>query len=322
VTLVREQEPMTPAELEANLREIGAERYHHRHPFHLLMHEGNLTRAQLQAWALNRYYYQSVIPMKDAIILSRSNDPAFRRAWRKRIIDHDGDGTDPGGIEKWIRLAQATGLDREQVTSERGILPAVRYAVNAYFDLVSKHSFLEAGALSMVERRLGLLRRPADAGAGRCEVRTRLGDRTCRHASRAGTGGECAARQVRHLVGPARRHVLCLRRAWLAASWRVSPGRRQTGMSELAPDSVLRLAPGCRLNAAGESEDLLLIPEGALRLKGPARAIVELCDGQRAMREIAEELKRRYSSADGVRIETEVAALLARLRDRGVLEAV
>jgi pyrroloquinoline quinone biosynthesis protein D len=97
-------------------------------------------------------------------------------------------------------------------------------------------------------------------------------------------------------------------------------------MSELTPDSVLRLAPGCRLNAAGESaaesDDLLLIPEGALRLKGPARAIVELCDGQRAMREIAEELKRRYPSADGVRIETEVAALLARLRDRGVLEAV
>lgn len=97
-------------------------------------------------------------------------------------------------------------------------------------------------------------------------------------------------------------------------------------MTELAPDSVLRLAPGCRLSAAGESdgesEDLLLIPEGALRLKGPARAIVELCDGQRAMREIAEELKRRYPSADALRIESEVAALLARLRDRGVLEAV
>lgn len=97
-------------------------------------------------------------------------------------------------------------------------------------------------------------------------------------------------------------------------------------MNELAPDSVLRLAPGCRLSAAGESatesEDLLLIPEGALRLKGPARLIVELCDGQRAMREIAEELKRRYPSADAVRIEAEVAALLARLRDRGVLEAV
>ena len=93
-------------------------------------------------------------------------------------------------------------------------------------------------------------------------------------------------------------------------------------MSEIAPDSVLRLAPGCRLSAAGGPEDLLLIPEGALRLQGPARAIVELCDGQRAMREIAEELKRRYPSADAVRIETEAAALLTRLRNRGVLEAV
>ena len=72
------------------------------------MHEGRLTRGQLQAWALNRYYYQSVIPIKDAIILSRSTDPEFRRAWRKRIIDHDGDGARPGGIEKWIQLAQAT----------------------------------------------------------------------------------------------------------------------------------------------------------------------------------------------------------------------
>jgi len=93
-------------------------------------------------------------------------------------------------------------------------------------------------------------------------------------------------------------------------------------MSDLAPDTVLRLAPGCRLNVAAESEDLLLVPEGALRLKGPARAIVELCDGQRTMCEIAAELKRRYPSADAVRIETEVAALLARLRDRGALEAV
>lgn len=148
---VQEQELLTAVELEARLRAVGAKRYHHRHPFHLLMHEGKLTRAQLQAWALNRYYYQSVIPIKDAIILSRSDDPAFRRAWRKRIVDHDGSGADPGGIEKWIRLAEAAGLDREQVTSERGILPGVRYAVNAYFDVVSKRSFLEAVASSLTE---------------------------------------------------------------------------------------------------------------------------------------------------------------------------
>ncbi len=141
----------TPAELEARLRAIGAARYHHRHPFHQLMHEGKLTRGQLQAWALNRYYYQRAIPIKDFIILSRSEDPHFRRAWRKRIVDHDGDGVRPGGIEKWIQLAQATGLSRQRVTSETEILPGVRYAVNAYLDLVSKGSLLEAVASSLTE---------------------------------------------------------------------------------------------------------------------------------------------------------------------------
>ena len=151
MTTVPDQKPATPAELESRMRAIGAEQYHHRHPFHQLMHEGKLTRGQLQAWVLNRYYYQSVIPIKDAIILSRSEDPAFRRTWRKRIIDHDGDRNRAGGIEKWILLAEAAGLDRERVTSERGMLPGVRYAVNAYLDLVSKRSFLEAVASSLTE---------------------------------------------------------------------------------------------------------------------------------------------------------------------------
>src|SRR5271166_2583455 len=120
------------SEFVARFHAIGRERYHHQHPFHLLMHEGKLARGQLQAWALNRYTYQSRIPIKDAAILARSEDPDFRRAWRKRIIDHDGDGTRPGGIEKWLQLAQATGVPRETVIAERGILPAVRFAVNAY----------------------------------------------------------------------------------------------------------------------------------------------------------------------------------------------
>jgi hypothetical protein len=83
------QRRLTPDELRARLRQVGDERYHHRHPFHVLMHEGKLSRGALQAWALNRYYYQSRIPIKDAIVLSRSEDPAFRRAWRKRVLDHD-----------------------------------------------------------------------------------------------------------------------------------------------------------------------------------------------------------------------------------------
>ncbi|HXY16266.1 MAG TPA: pyrroloquinoline-quinone synthase PqqC [Terriglobales bacterium] len=150
--LVASQEQLlTREELRARLQEVGRERYHHQHPFHLMMHEGKLTRGQLQAWALNRYYYQSRIPIKDSIILSRSEDREFRVAWRKRIVDHDGDANSNGGIERWLKLGQATGLSREMIRNGDGVLPATRYAVDAYLELVRSRSFLEAVASSLTE---------------------------------------------------------------------------------------------------------------------------------------------------------------------------
>lgn len=149
--LAVEEKLLPPDEFIAGFRAIGKERYHHQHPFHLLMHEGKLNRGQLQAWALNRYYYQSHIPMKDAAILAHSEDPAFRLAWRKRVIDHDGDGSKPGGIEKWLRLVDATGLNREQALQGDGILPATRFAVEAYVNFVSTHPLLESVASSLTE---------------------------------------------------------------------------------------------------------------------------------------------------------------------------
>jgi len=147
----RDPPMLTREELRARLQEVGRERYHHQHPFHLMMHEGRLTRGQLQAWALNRYYYQSRIPMKDAIILSRSEDRDFRVAWRKRIIDHDGDAKSDGGIARWLKLAEATGLSKDLVRKGEGVLPATRYAVDAYLDLVRNRSFVEAVASSLTE---------------------------------------------------------------------------------------------------------------------------------------------------------------------------
>jgi pyrroloquinoline-quinone synthase len=154
-------------ELRARLRAVGEERYHHQHPFHLMMHEGRLARGQLQAWALNRYYYQSVIPIKDSIILSRGFDPAFRRAWRKRVIDHDGDAfnngvrnnasgnneatINEGGIKRWLKLAEATGLNPDDVRAGKGILPATRFAVNEYLNIVRSRTLLEAVASSLTE---------------------------------------------------------------------------------------------------------------------------------------------------------------------------
>jgi coenzyme PQQ biosynthesis protein C len=141
---------MDKATLRQRLQQVGETMYHHRHPFHLRMHAGELTRGQIQAWVLNRYYYQSCIPIKDAIILSRSNDAAFRRAWRKRIIDHDGDAG-AGGIEKWLQLAEAAGLQRDHVIAGRAILPGVRYAVDAYVNLVREGTLLEAVSSSLTE---------------------------------------------------------------------------------------------------------------------------------------------------------------------------
>jgi coenzyme PQQ biosynthesis protein C len=143
--------PLTPGELEERLRKVGKERYHDKHPFHRLMNAGELSKGQLQAWALNRYYYQAMIPLKDAAILSRMEDAGLRRVWRQRIIDHDGDADDKGGIARWIALTDGLGLDRSYVQSTRGILPATRFAVEAYGHFVREKSLLEAIASSLTE---------------------------------------------------------------------------------------------------------------------------------------------------------------------------
>lgn len=133
------------------LRREGASRYHDAHRVHVAMHEGRLTREQLQRWVLNRYYYQTRIPIKDAIILSKSEDPAFRRAWIRRIHDHDGEREGEGGLSLWLRLADGVGLDPEVVRSCREVLPGVRFACDAYVELVRSRSLVEAVASSLTE---------------------------------------------------------------------------------------------------------------------------------------------------------------------------
>lgn len=139
------------------LRSEGAQRYHDHHSFHIAMHEGSLTREQLQAWVLNRYYYQTRIPIKDAVILSKAEDPEFRRLWIHRIHDHDGHAgvnggqPSPGGLALWLLLAEGVGLDRERVASTRDVLPGVRFACDAYVQLVRERSLLEAVASSLTE---------------------------------------------------------------------------------------------------------------------------------------------------------------------------
>ena len=142
---------LTPDELEATLRKIGAERYHRLHPFHALLHGGKCTKGQVQAWALNRYYYQATIPIKDASLIARCDDSNLRRIWRSRLVDHDGEAEGEGGIARWLKLTDGLGLDREYVTSLRGLLPGTRFAVEAYVHFVREKSLLEAIASSLTE---------------------------------------------------------------------------------------------------------------------------------------------------------------------------
>src|SRR6201994_3639458 len=142
---------MTPEELEASLRDIGARRYHRLHPFHKLLHGGACTKAQVQAWALTRYYYQAMIPIKDASLMARCEDQATRREWRSRLVDHDGEHEGEGGIARWLKLTDGLGLSRDYVTSLRGLLPGTRFAVEAYVRFVREKSLLEAVASSLTE---------------------------------------------------------------------------------------------------------------------------------------------------------------------------
>jgi len=148
----------------SRLRQVGEERYHDKHPYHIAMHEGKLSPAQLRAWIANRFYYQKNIPVKDALILAKLPSREERREWIQRIIDHDGREGEDGGIEAWIRLGEAAGIPREEMLDERRVLPAVRFAVDAYVNfcrlqpwpIAVASSLTELFAPTLVSKRIGV----------------------------------------------------------------------------------------------------------------------------------------------------------------------
>ena len=143
--------PWSPEGLAGQLRAFGEGRYHNRHPFNQRMHKGELSREELQLWVANRYCYQLAIPIKDAAILSNCPEQAVRRVWIQRIIDHDGREGSEGGLEAWLRLAEAMGVPRDVVVSEAWVLPGVRFAVDAYVQFCRTRPWLEGVAASLTE---------------------------------------------------------------------------------------------------------------------------------------------------------------------------
>jgi len=138
------------SEFEARLRALG-DRYHIHHPFNVMLNTGKATREQIRGWVANRFYYQASIPIKDAAILANCTDRAARRLWVQRILDHDGYGDDPGGIDSWLRLGEAVGLARAHVESQHDVLPGVRFAVDAYVNFARRAPWQEAACSSLTE---------------------------------------------------------------------------------------------------------------------------------------------------------------------------
>jgi pyrroloquinoline-quinone synthase len=299
------------------LRSEGEKRYHDRHRYHVLMHEGKLSREQLQRWVLNRYYYQTRIPIKDALILSKSEDPAFRRMWIRRIRDHDGDAPGEGGLAMWLRLAQGVGLDSEDVASCRSVLPGVRTACDAYVELVRSSSLVEAVASSLTEffapdlmakRVLAWEKHYPWVDPGMLEYfRSRV--------TRARRDSQEAVDFVTHNALTPELQDRC-----------VAALIRKTEVLWNLLDSVYcayvrpRLASKAKLRYDRLAErTMLLYPEKGLVLNATAADVVKLCTGEPSVEQIVAELAAKYNQSAAT-IQREVLALLGSLAERGLID--
>lgn len=300
------------SEIEARLRELLDERYHHRHPFNVRMHEGTLTREELRTWIRNRYYYQTRIPMKDSAILTKSEDPNFRRNWVRRVRDHDGDERSAGGLELWLRLGDGVGLGRDEVSSLRNVLPGVRRACDAYVAFVNSHELLESVASSLTELYAGSLmgerikafekhydwiapdalayfrsrtdQAPRDAEEGLEYVRS--------HAQTEAQQEACIAALTRKC------EIL----------WQLLDG------IEWAHHRP-RLSSRARLR---EQENLIVLPERAVEINATGREVLDLCDGTRTVNQVAEGCRALHP--DAAKVESEVYDFLEGAEKAGALE--
>lgn len=303
-------------EFEARLRAVGEERYHHLHPFNLRMHAGTLRPDELRCWVLNRYYYQTRIPLKDAAILTKSPDAAFRREWIQRIHDHDGAGDGSGGLELWLQLADAVGLDRAEVESLALVLPGVRAACDAYVEFVEGHDLLESVASSLTEMFAGgIMGRRIAAfekhypwvkveGLRYFQSRTVIAPRDSAFGLEFVAQHAASEEDQRRCVAALERKCEIL---WSLLDAVEEANRRPA----LAPSVDLRTDP--------EDPDrwLAVLPERALRLNASSHEILCLCTGERSRDEIATELWRRHPEAEGV--VDEVHRFLSELRRQSAL---
>jgi len=308
--------PWDPADFEARLRAVGAARYHDQHPFNVRMHEGRLSREEIRTWVRNRYYYQTRIPVKDAAILAKADDPAFRREWVQRLHDHDGRAPGEGGLELWLRLAETVGLAREDVAGLREVLPGVRRACDAYVELVEGADLLAAVASSLTELFAGDIMATRIAAfekhypwvdpEGLAYFRTRT-----RQAPRDAAFGLRFVQQHAGTRADQERCVAAVTRK-CEILWSLLDA---VEAAHLRP----RLSPHALLRDDDEDPERLVavLPERAVRLDAAGREILAFCDGERSADEVARALAARHREEP--RVFEDVHAFLAEMARLGVV---
>jgi pyrroloquinoline-quinone synthase len=308
---------LSSEQFEANLRRIGEERYHHRHPFNLRMHAGTLTPEEIRCWVRNRYYYQTRIPIKDGHILAKAEEPEFRREWIERIHDHDGTPQDEGGLELWLRLAEAVGLDRREVEQLNGVLPGVRAACDDYVRFVESHDLLESVAASLTELFSGDIMKDRIAAFERhypwvSEEGLRYFRARPAQAPRDAAFGlafviehACTREDQERCLHALERKCEIL---WRLLDAVEAAGRRPRLVSHalLRPD-------------ADASKILVVLPERAVRVNTSGREILDRCDGVRTAEGIAEGLRREHPEV--AELENDVHEFLEEMERLGVLES-
>ena len=341
---------LSPDALEAALRDIGARRYHNLHPFHRLLHDGKLNKDQVRAWALNRYYYQAMIPVKDAAVLARMTDAALRRIWRQRIVDHDGDAPGDGGIERWLKLAEGVGFRRDYVESTDGILSATKFSVEAYVHFVSERSLLEAIASSLTEmfspniiseRVSGMLKNydfitpqtlayfekrmtqaPRDADFALDYVKRHATTPALQRQAMAALTFKCNVlwTQLDALYFAYVAPGMIPPDAWTPGTGLVAQTTGAPGTGRLSAADIPRLPRGVRMRFdQTRDKHVLLAPERTFDLDDNAVAVLNLVDGKTSVAAIADALGRTYA-ADPRVIEVDVLAMLNDLATKRVLE--
>ncbi|WP_036266482.1 pyrroloquinoline-quinone synthase PqqC [Methylobacterium sp. 10] len=347
------QRLLSPEDLEAALRDIGTRRYHNLHPFHRLLHDGKLDKDQVRAWALNRYYYQAMIPVKDAAVLARMEDASLRRVWRQRIVDHDGDAPGDGGIERWLKLAEGVGFRRDYVESTQGILSATRFSVDAYVHFVKERSLLEAIASSLTEmfsptiiseRVAGMLKNydfitkdtlayfdkrltqaPRDAEFAIDYVKQHATTPELQRQAMAALTFKCTVlwTQLDALYFSYVAPGMTPPDAWVPGTGlvaEVAEVAQAAGTGTVRSADVPRLPRGVRLrHDEVRGQHVLLAPERTFDLDANAVAVLSLVDGQSSVRDIAVKLAETFVADPDV-IEADVLVMLNDLATKRVLE--